>query len=136
MATLPRPRTWTYADIADWPESNGDRYEIIEGELVVTPPPVPVHQSLTTELLLAVGPIVRSEDLGRLFPAQIGVLLAENVMLIPDLVFVRRERLHIVGRTLIEGPPDLVVEILSPSTRKRDLGQKLRLYARFGILEY
>lgn len=137
MAIASHPNTWTYADVADWPEAeHGERYEIIEGVLVVSPSPIPLHQSLMIELTLIVGPFVKAGRLGRLFTAPVDVLLADNVLLIPDLVFVRQDRLHIVGPTLIAGPPDLVVEILSPSTRRRDLGKKLRLYAQFGIPEY
>ena len=63
-------------------------------------------------------------------------MLPTGEVVIPDLLFISRKRLHLVGPTAIEGPPDLVVEILSPATRSRDLGAKMALYARFGVREY
>ena len=128
---------WTYADLDKLPEStNGDRYEIIEGELVVTPAPIPLHQALTLELVARFDAVVRPGRLGRIYTAPVDVLLDDTVNLIPDLVFVSRERRHIVGPKAITGAPDIVVEILSPSTRARDLGVKLTLYARYGVREY
>ncbi|MDP9365242.1 MAG: Uma2 family endonuclease [Chloroflexota bacterium] len=136
MATVSQRRTWTYADLADWPESVGEFVEIIDGELIVTPAPIPPHELLTMELVFAFGAVVRPNRLGRLFTAPVDVLLPDGGVLQPDLVFVRTDRLGIVGRTAIEGPPDIVVEILSPSTRARDLGRKKELYAALGVPEY
>ena len=130
-------QTWTYAELDRLPESEtGDRYEVIEGELVVTPSPIPLHEDLTMELTFVVGPFVRDGHLGRIYTAPIDVVFDERVVVIPDFVFVQLDRLHIVGPKAIEGPPDLVVEILSPSTSGRDLGVKMELYARFGAREY
>ncbi len=130
-------RTWTYADLADWPESDdGNRYEIIDGELIVTPAPIPPHELLTIELVFRFGEVVRPGRLGRLFTAPVDVLLPGGDALEPDLVFIRADRLDIVGPAAIEGPPDIVVEILSPSTRARDLGRKMELYAALGVPEY
>ena len=130
-------RIWTYADLDKLPEStNGDRYEIIEGELVVTPAPIPLHEDLTTELFHRFDAVVRPRRQGRIYTAPVDVLLDDKVNLIPDLIFVSRERRHIVGPKAITGAPDIVVEILSPSTRHRDLGVKLRLYAQYGVREY
>ena len=130
-------RTWTYADLDKLPEpENGDRYEIIEGELVVTAVPSPQHQALTVELVRCFGATTRPKRLGKIFTGRINVLLDDEVSLIPDLVFVSRERRHIVGPKAITGSPDVVVEILSPTNRHRDLGVKLRLYTQFGVREY
>lgn len=136
MATVSQRGTWTYADLADWPESAGQLVEIIDGELIVTPAPIPPHELLTIELVFAFGAVVRPGRLGRLFTAPTDVLLPDGGALQPDLVFVRSERLGIVGRTAIEGPPDIVVEVLSPTTRSRDLGRKKALYALLGVPEY
>jgi Uma2 family endonuclease len=64
------------------------------------------------------------------------VVLAEDGVLTPDFLFIRRARRQIIGPKAIEGPPDIVVEILSPTTRQRDLGIRMELYARFGVPEY
>jgi Uma2 family endonuclease len=129
-------RTWTYADLADWPEENGKLVEIIDGELIVTPAPIPPHQLLLMELVFDFGEVVRPGRLGRLFTAPTDVLLPDGGVLQPDLVFSRSDRLGIVGKAAIEGPPDIVVEILSPSTRARDVGRKKEIYAALGVPEY
>lgn len=132
-------RVWTYADLERMPETqDGSRYEIIAGELIVTPSPIPLHEELTMEIIHQVNPIVRSRGLGRLYGARVDVKLAgdETITVVPDLFFIDRTRLHIVGPKAVVGAPDLVVEILSPSTRDRDLGEKKRIYARHGVREY
>lgn len=117
-------------------EREGDRHEIIDGELSVTPSPVPRHQTVVLELAAALRAHVRALGLGRVFVAPIDVRLDDTNVVVPDVVVVRADRLGIVGPTRIEGAPDLLVEILSPSTRGRDLGAKRALYARFGVAEY
>ena len=77
-----------------------------------------------------------SDDLGLVLDAPIDVRLTPDNVLIPDVMFIARDRLHIIGPKAIDAPPDLVVEILSPGTRQRDLATKRTLYARFGVQEY
>ena len=128
---------WTYADIADWPEDElHRRHEIIDGELIVTPSPIPFHEGLGSELMLEFGPVVKAGNLGRIYGGNVDVVLPTGEVVIPDLCFIGKDRLDIIGPTAIEGPPDLVVAILSPATRGRDLGAKKALYARFGVREY
>lgn len=86
--------------------------------------------------MLALGAFVRDHALGQLFPGPIDVLFGEGDYLEPDLAFVRGDRAHLVSDRGIEGPPDLVVEILSPSTAHRDRGIKLERYRHFGVPEY
>jgi Uma2 family endonuclease len=122
-------------DIWDTPE-DGNRYEVIDGELYVTPPPIPDHQSASMTLSGYIWQYVRPRKLGRVYTAPIGVVLDEESGLQPDLVFLAAERLELVSRRGIEGAPDLVVEILSPSTRARDRGLKMRRYAAAGVGRY
>ncbi len=127
----------TYADLDFIPtEREGDRHELFDGELVVTASPIPAHQKVTTNLTVAVGTHVRVGGLGELYTAPIDVKFAPGSVAVPDLVFVRRERLGIVGAKAIVGAPDLIVEVLSPSTRRRDLGRKKGMYERYGVPEY
>ena len=127
----------TYDDLESIPqEREGDRHEIIDGELVVTPSPIPNHESITQNIPWALSQVVRKNKLGRLYTAPVDVRLSPDNVLIPDIIFVARERRQIVGAKVIEAAPDLVVEILSPGTRRRDLGVKRGLYARFGVREY
>jgi Uma2 family endonuclease len=117
-------------------ERIGDRHELIDGELIVTPVPVTKHQRICVNLTLALGNYVHGEALGEVHSAPSGVRLRDDTLVIPDLCYVAQERLGIIGEKTIDGPPDLVVEVLSPGTRRRDLGTKKSLYARFGVLEY
>jgi Uma2 family endonuclease len=127
----------TYDDLEAIPqEREGDRHEIINGELVVTPSPVPRHQIVFHNLILRLGIHIETEDLGMLLPAATDIRLTSGDVLIPDLSFILKHRLDIIGSKAIEGPPDLVVEILSPGTRRRDLTTKRALYAGFGVSEY
>ena len=132
---LPQRVRFKARDIWDTPD-DGKRYEVIDGQLYMTPPPVPEHEDATMGLCTHLLPYLRRRRLGKLYTAPIGVELDDENGIQPDLVYVARERLHIVGRRGIEGPPDLVVEILSPSTRSRDRGVKLRRYAAAGVSHY
>jgi Uma2 family endonuclease len=127
----------TYDDLATIPkEREGDRHEIIDGELVVTPSPAPKHQIISTNLILRLGQHIEMHDLGTLLHAPTDIRFTPGNVLIPDLCFVSRDRAHIIGARAVDAPPDLVVEILSPGTRRRDLAVKRDLYARFGVQEY
>jgi Uma2 family endonuclease len=135
MATTARRLVYDDLD-AIAQERPGDRHEIIDGELVVTPSPAPKHQIITTNLILRLGQHIETHGLGTLLPAPTDIQLTPDNVLIPDLCFVAKGRAHIVGPNAIDAPPDLVVEILSPGTRRRDLAVKRDLYARFGVQEY
>lgn len=125
----------TYEDYCALPD-DGRRYEILDGELGVTPAPAPRHQKVVLNLASALDKHVRAHDLGEVYVAPIDVILARTSVVQPDLVFVRAERLSLVTARAIEGPPDLVVEVLSPTTEARDRGVKRELYARFGVPHY
>ena len=92
MATHPAVREWTYAEFARLPD-DGKRYEVIAGELEVTPSPRPKHQDVVGALAELLRPFVRQHQLGKLYPGPIDVLFAAGDYLVPDLVFVRREQL-------------------------------------------
>jgi Uma2 family endonuclease len=135
MATT--ARRLTFEDLELIPEEHeGERQELIDGELVVTPPPTMNHQSISSNLVYALERTVRKQDLGRVYAAPTGIRFTPNNVLIPDIMFIARNRLHIRGPKTVDAPPDLVVEILSPGTRQRDLTVKSDLYARFGVQEY
>lgn len=108
------------------------RWELLGGVLVVSPSPWMWHQELVKRLLWALQPL-EARGLGRAWTDP-NVVLGERDVVDPDVVYVRAERRQIVEEHAILGPPDLVVEVLSPSTRRRDLTVKRRLYARTGVL--
>ena len=118
MATNTRARL-TYQDYFDLPDSD-DRYELIGGELYTAPPPIPDHQGFLFVLTLALGNFVVERSLGRIYFSPIGVVLSDDNVLQPDLIFIATERLNIITGNYVQGAPDLVVEVLSPSTARRD----------------
>jgi Uma2 family endonuclease len=122
-------------DIWDIPE-DGNRYEVIDGELYVTPPPLEPHQFASGMLFGHLWQYIHPRRLGRLYSAPLGIVLDEENGVQPDIVYVSRERLGIVVERGLEGAPELVVEVLSPSTRARDRGVKMRRYAAAGIPHY
>lgn len=122
-------------DIWDTPD-DGNRYEVIDGELFVTPPPVYAHQYASGELHITIGSYLREHPLGIIVSAPVGLVLDAGNGIQPDLIYVSNERRSIITERGIEGVPDLVVEILSPSTRSRDRGVKQRRYAAAGIPHY
>src|SRR3954469_10388855 len=127
----------TYLDLDVIPEEHkGDRHELIDGELVVTPSPVPEHQVIVKNLVFRLEQHIDDKDLGTLIPAPIDVVLAPGDVLIPDIIFVRREDSDAIGDKAIMSPPSLVIEILSPGTRRRDLNVKMALYAGYRVPEY
>ena len=116
---------------------DGNRYEAIEGDLHMTPAPTTLHQRVSKRLTYALDRILERPGLGEVFVAPYGVefpATGEGVQ--PDIVFVSRKRREIITEAGIVGAPDLVVEILSPSTAGRDRTIKLRLYERHGVREY
>ena len=128
-------RPLTYEDLLATPDDH-QRYEIIQGEMFVSHSPATAHQHLVYRLIQTVGDFVDDRGLGLVIPGPVDVRLGMHTIVAPDLVFVRAERVGIVRKQLIEGPPDLVVEVASPSTRKRDIIQKAAIYAEAGVREY
>jgi Uma2 family endonuclease len=112
------------------------RYEVVDGELFMTPAPGWAHQYGLGNLYLLVGNWVRGHRLGYVVQAPVGVVLDAETAVQPDLVYISRERAGLISERGIEGAPDLVVEVLSPSTEARDRGIKLRRYAAAGVPHY
>ena len=125
----------TYEDYVSLPD-DGRRYEILDGELAVRPSPLIRHQIVSRNLQRLLDRHVEAHDLGLFLDAPVDVILESTTVVVPDLVFVSKARMAIVSERAIEGSPDLIVEILSPSTERRDRGAKMKLYARFGIPSY
>jgi Uma2 family endonuclease len=125
----------TYEDFLLLPD-DGRRHEILDGEHSVNPSPNTKHQIVSMRLVLAFGNFIYERGLGQLFHPPFDVVLGENDVVEPDLIFVSNERANIITRTNIQGAPDLVVEILSPSNRGYDERVKYQTYERFGVGEY
>jgi len=129
------PGNLTYEDYLGLPD-DGRRYEILDGELAVSPAPRPRHQGVSMNLAAILHGHVRERGLGLVYHAPIDVILAGDSVVQPDLVFVASGRESIITERAIEGPPDLAVEILSPESDRRDRVAKAELYARHGVRHY
>ena len=137
--TTGRQRTRaTYEDYLNTPE--GERYELVDGELLMVPAPSISHQTLLVGLVMALGNFVVPRSLGRVLCAPTDVALLDEgtvrTVLQPDVLFVSKDRDSLVTEGEIRGAPDIVVEILSPSTAQYDRTTKREIYARNGVGEY
>ena len=134
---LPAQGQWTYEDYARLPD-DGWRYEVIRGELYMSPAPRPLHQDVITLFSFFLVDYLRRRSLGKAYVSPIDVNLPGQLgdPVQPDLLFIRNERLHIIGETFIDGAPDLVMEVLSPSNAAHDRSLKYELYAEAGVPEY
>lgn len=127
-------RKWTFEDVKDWGE---DVYcEILEGELFMSPTPTFYHQEVSLNLAILLKNFIKSNDLGRICTAPQDVRLSPTNLLQPDILFISKSnsKAEILGSVI--GPPDLVVEVISPSSIRRDYHQKMKIYSKFGISEY
>ncbi|HVR97645.1 MAG TPA: Uma2 family endonuclease [Thermoanaerobaculia bacterium] len=125
----------TYEDYVLIPE-DGRRHEVLDGEHYVSAAPFVKHQSISGRLNQHLSNFLDEHDLGSVYAAPIDVLLSPHDIVQPDLVFVSNERAGILKTKNIEGAPDLLIEILSDSTRRIDEGIKLQRYEHFGVREY
>ena len=136
--TVPATETkyWTAADyLAQAEFGEGELYEVLNGELIMSPSPTLRHQEIVMNIAEILRAFVRENRLGKVYISPIDVVLGD-ALVIPDVVYVSNERAAIRSRERVIGAPDLVVEVLSLSTSKRDLRDKWELYAEQGVLEY
>ena len=124
----------TYADYLK--TSDESRYELLNGELVMAPAPLLYHQFILRKLLNAMSEHVDEQKLGELFCSPADVVLSDTDVVQPDILYISSQRSHILKPESVQGAPDLVVEILSPSTAELDRTAKLELYAKHGVREY
>ncbi|HXU45100.1 MAG TPA: Uma2 family endonuclease [Thermoanaerobaculia bacterium] len=122
-------RASDYAALPDEP-----RCELISGRFYVTPSPTYTHQATVAELVPRFERAATAAG-GKVVFAPMDVTLADHSVVQPDLIYISPERRHILAER-IQGAPDLLVEVLSPGTTRRDRGEKLDLYARSGVREY
>ena len=125
----------TYEDYVRFPDDRL-RHEIIDGEHFVTPVPVTRHQRISRRLLYSLEDYLQKHPIGEVFHAPFDVLLSEFDIVEPDLIYLSKARAYFLTEKNLQGPPDLVVEILSPGTRRRDERLKRDLYERVGVREY
>jgi Uma2 family endonuclease len=134
---FPPQGKWTYEDYRRLPD-DGWRYEVLRGSLHMSPAPGSRHQASLRNLTFLVLTYLQSHPLGEVYFAPFDVLLPGGLAapVQPDLVFVSRERLGLISERGLEGAPDLVAEILSPSNWLDDRRTKFEIYAQAGVREY
>ena len=131
--SVPESLRFSYEAYLLLPEDR--RYEIVDGELLLTPAPTPYHQTVAMRLGFLLHALVERERPGQIFIAPCDVVLSRFDVLQPDVFFISAARISIVGEKYIREAPDSVVEVLSPSTADRDRVAKAKQYARFGVAE-
>ena len=134
MAVTKPDGSWTYEDLIGLPD-DGRRYEIIEGELYEMPAPGMGHALVVMNLIARFLPVVTALGV-RVFTAPVDVFLTGANPVEPDLMILLRDRLPLMSKRGIEGPPSLLVEVLGPSNPEHDRIRKRALYARGGVPEY
>jgi Uma2 family endonuclease len=131
--SVPAALKFTYEDYRLLPEDR--RYEVLEGELFLTPAPTPRHQDVVLELASVLREFVQGSGRGRVVLSPCDVVFSKHDILQPDIFFVAAGRENLTGEKYVDGAPDLVIEVLSPSTELRDREAKAKLYAAFGVRE-
>lgn len=134
MPVVIEKKKYTYEDYLK--TSDDKQYELIDGELLMTPSPVPNHQRISRKLEFILEKFVTENNFGEIFDAPCDVYLDDENVIQPDILFISLDRLAIIGEKNIQGAPDLTVEIISENSAYKDMVQKKRLYARFGVKEY
>jgi Uma2 family endonuclease len=131
--SVPAALKFTYEDYCLLPEDR--RYEVIDGEPFVTPAPTLMHQAVKMRLVRILEDFVAASGSGVVLDAPVDVLLSRHDIFQPDILLISGGRRGILGEKYVDGAPDLVVEVLSPSTESRDRDAKAKRYATFGVRE-
>jgi Uma2 family endonuclease len=136
MQSVPNRVKLTYADLLALPD-DGLRHELIDGEHFVTPSPGSAHQLIAGNLHFLIRTYLVGHPIGVIMLAPFDIVLTDFDVVEPDLIYFSKPRFEeIVGERSARGAPDVAVEVLSPSTRRRDEITKRRLYERTGVREY
>src|SRR5680860_143151 len=114
----------------------GTRAQVIENQLIMSPRPLDRHQETLINIVLPIGNYVKKNSLGKIRTGPAGVYLDEENIFEPDIMFISSKNIHKFRKDGLHGAPDLVIEILSPSTAKYDKNQKKSAYERYGVREY
>ncbi len=129
-----KEKTYDRKDYKLLPE--GAPYQLIEGELIMTPASSPLHQIISGNLFEKVRKFSRDKDAGIVLYSPVDIYLGEENALQPDIVFISKQRQEIIKEDGIYGAPDVVIEILSPTTAYYDIKKKCKIYERYGVKEY
>ncbi|MBZ0256641.1 Uma2 family endonuclease, partial [bacterium] len=125
---------YTYHDYCLLPEDK--RYEIIDGDAYMVPAPLTRHQRISFNLVRLITNFLDANPIGIVMFAPVDVVLTDNDIVQPDILFISNERHSILTEANVQGAPDWVIEVLSPSSIERDRDLKLKLYSRHTVKEY
>ena len=134
LSTKSTPDRYTYKDYLLIDDDK--RYEILRGGLIMVPAPFTIHQRLLIRLSVIFSNFIKEKKLGEMLVAPTDVVLAEDTVVQPDILFINKERLDIIKEAAIMDSPDLIVEIISPSSASYDTVEKRDIYEEYGVKEY
>ena len=133
---IPKVRLMTYTDYLRLTPPDNGNYELHNGKIIFMSTPVPAHQLFSANLLAEIHIFAKKTAFGRIIAAPMDTLFSVHDVLQPDLLFLCNDRLHLIGEKKIEGAPDLVVEILSPSNSAKEMSYKKFVYEVTEVREY
>lgn len=126
---------YSYEDLKSSPDDR-HRYEIFQGDLIMTPSPSAIHQIAVGNLYRLLSNFAETQGFGKVLLAPLDVYFDEETVVVPDLLFIAKSRLAILDDEKVNGVPDVIIEVISPSTEKHDRGFKFKRYAAEGVKEY
>lgn len=132
---IDKSKTWTVSDYLNLNE-NDIKSEIINAELIMTPAPAIYHQKILREVFLQLNEFIKKYNLGEILFSPVDVFFDQINVFQPDIVFIEKQNLKIIKEHGIEGAPDLVVEVISPTNSYIDRYSKKAKYEEFGVKEY
>ena len=133
---IPKQKMLTYDDYVRLTPPDSGNYELHNGQIIYMPSPIPLHQIVSDNLSANLIVYLRKHKLGRIISAPMDVVFNPIDTFQPDILFLSNERLSLIGDKKIEGAPDLVVEILSPSNNPKEMGYKKVIYEMSNVKEY
>lgn len=136
LEPIPEAAKITYEEYKLVEDLADKRYEVIGGRLIMTPAPIPYHQRISRKLERILEDFVIDNDLGEVFDAPCDVVLSRIDVIQPDIFFISKEKSYLITDTHINGAPDLIIEILSPTSTSKDKTIKKRLYLIHKVKEY
>ncbi|GGB16209.1 MULTISPECIES: Uma2 family endonuclease [Mucilaginibacter] len=135
MLTTDKKKKYTVEDYLMLEE--GAPFQLINYDLIMSPSPIPAHQQLSAKIIQLLSNFLDSiNDNGFLVSAPMDVKFDDGNVLQPDILYIKEGRVADLVKDRIEGAPDLIIEILSPSTAYYDLRQKKDVYEKYGVAEY
>lgn len=129
------PKLLTYDDYAKLTPPDSGNYELHNGKIVFMPTPSAIPQAISMNLSIQIGQFIKKNQLGRLLAAPMDTIFSPHDTLQPDLLFISKEREHIIKK-VVEGAPDLVIEIKSPGNTPTSMSYKKHVYESTGVKEY